>query len=1076
MSEEESDEHSLIAIIGAAGRFPGAPDVETFWANLAGGREGITAASDEELLAAGVSPAQLREPGYVRAKGVLADADLFDAGFFGYSPREAEMLDPQHRVFLECAWEALESAGCDPQQTSGRIGLFAGASLNSYLLFNIMASQRAVDSAGPYQTLIASDKDFLATRVSYKLGLRGPSITVQTACSTSLTAVHLACQSLLSGECDIALAGGVSVSVPLKGGYLYEPGGILSPDGHCRAFDADAAGTVAGNGTGIVVLRRLAEAREHGDAVAAVIRGTAVNNDGSLKAGYTAPSVDGQAEVIAEALAVADVDPATVGYVETHGTGTPLGDPIEIAALTRAFREHTDKTGFCAIGSVKSSVGHLDAAAGVTALIKATLALQHEAIPATLNYEKPNPDLALDTSPFFVNTELRPWPRQQAPRRAGVSSFGIGGTNVHVVLEEAPASVAARPGPGGTGTAGPPPRPPRPARLLPLSARTGPALAAWRWPADHLERHPGQDLGDVAWTLASRRRAFEHRASVVCRDRDQAIAALRRLQRAGAGRAARHLAPVAFLFPGQGAQYVGMARGLYRREPVFTAELDQCAGLFAGWLGTDLRTLLFPPPEQAEAAAQTLAETAITQPVIFMVEYALARLWCAWGVRPRAMAGHSIGEYTAACLAGVFTLPDAVRLVAARGRLVQDMPRGAMVAVGLPETETAGWLRGDADGGLCLAAVNSATSSVVSGPAGAVAGLHQRLTAAGVACRLLHTSHAFHSPSMAAAVGPFTEEARAVRLSAPQIPFCSNVTGTWITDEQATSPEYWGMHLRQPVRFAGCLDELLRDPDLVLLEVGPGQTLSTFARQHRAGTDGRTVLGSLRHPNEQREDSEYVLRSLGDLWNAGVPADWAAFYEGEDHRAVPLPGYAFQRQRYWVTPDPAGDARPRPAAAPAGAGFYAPGWKRLPARPAGPRSAPEAGDAAWAVLGAELALGRELASELAAAGAAVARVSAGDELISGPGAAWSLDVASREHYARLIKELDAGRPALIRVVHLWSLAAAPDGPLDSARLDSSWTVPGVSGWTACWPWPRASSTPGPRHRWRSTCCAGASTA
>ena len=463
MSAEESADQPLIAIIGAAGRFPGAPDVETFWANLADGREGITAASDDELLAAGVSPAQLREPSYVRAKGVLADADLFDAGFFGYSPREAELLDPQHRVFLECAWEALEAAGCDPQQTSGRIGLFAGASLNSYLLFNIMASQQAVDSAGPYQTLIASDKDFLATRVSYKLDLRGPSMTVQTACSTSLTAVHLACQSLLSGECDIALAGGVSVSVPLKGGYLYEPGGILSPDGHCRAFDADAAGTVAGNGAGIVVLRRLAEAREDGDTVAAVIRGTAVNNDGSLKAGYTAPSVDGQAEVIAEALAVADVDPATIGYVETHGTGTPLGDPIEIAALTRAFREHTDKTGFCAIGSVKSNVGHLDAAAGVTALIKATLALQHEAIPPTLNYEKPNPDLALDTSPFFVNTELRPWPREQAPRRAGVSSFGIGGTNVHVVLEEAPASVAARRGPGGTGAAGPPPRPPRPA-------------------------------------------------------------------------------------------------------------------------------------------------------------------------------------------------------------------------------------------------------------------------------------------------------------------------------------------------------------------------------------------------------------------------------------------------------------------------------------------------------------------------------------------------------------------------------------------------------------------------------------
>ena len=1025
---------SHIAIIGAAGRFPGAPDVESFWANLEQGRAGITVLSDDELRASGVGPAVLGQPNYVKAKGVLADGDLFDAGFFGYSPREAEIMDPQHRVFLECAWEALESAGCDPARFSGRIGLFAGASFNSYLLFNIMAS-RAVDSAGPYQTLIASDKDFLATRVSYKLGLTGPSITVQTACSTSLTAVHLACQSLLSGECDIALAGGVSVSVPLKSGYLYEPGGILSPDGHCRAFDADAAGTVAGNGAGIVVLRRLAEAREDGDAIAAVIRGTAVNNDGSLKAGYTAPSVGGQAGVIAEALAVAEVDAATVGYVETHGTGTALGDPIEIAALTRAFRGYTGKTGFCAIGSVKSSVGHLDAAAGVTALIKAALALQHEAIPATLDYQQPNPGLSLETSPFFVNTQLRPWPRQRLPRRAGVSSFGIGGTNVHVVLEEAPAAPAARPGAGPTGRdAGAP-------WLLPLSAKSGPALAANAGRlAGYLDRHPGADLGDVACTLASRRRPFEQRASVVCRDRDDAVAGLRQVERGAAGRRARHPAPVAFLFPGQGAQYAGMAGGLYQREPVFTAELDRCAELFAGWLGTDLRTVLFPAPAEADAAARALAETAVTQPVLFMVEYALARLWCSWGIRPAVMAGHSIGEVTAACLAGVFSLADAARLVAARGRLVQQMPRGAMLAVVLPEPELAGWLgEHDARGRLCLAAANSPASSVVSGPAEAVGDLHERLTAAGVACHLLHTSHAFHSPSMAAAVGPFIEEVRAATLSPPRIPFCSNVTGTWITDEQATSPAYWGAQLRQTVRFSGCLGELLRDPDLVLLEVGPGQTLGSFARQHPAWTGERTVTGSLRHPRERRDDREFVLRSLGDLWSAGAPADWAALYQAADHRPVRLPGYAFQRQRYWVAPgrdgaaqpDPAA-AQPDPAAAPAGDWFYAPGWRRLPPDLDGAGQPP---GAAWAVLGADLALGRALARDLAAGGAAVTPVSAGGELISEPGRSWSLEAASRAHYARLIKELDATGPSLIRIVHLWSLGGDAGGPLDGARLD-----------------------------------------
>ena len=1031
MSDRPEDLNQ-IAIVGAAGRFPGAADVGAFWTNLEQGREGIIVPSDDELLAAGVSPALLRQPGYVKAKGVLADGDLFDADFFGYSPREAEIMDPQHRVFLECAWEALESAGYDPHQFGGRIGLFAGSSLNSYLLFNIMTNQRVVDSAGPFQTLIASDKDFLATRVSYKLGLTGPSITVQTACSTSLTAVHLACQSLLSGECDIALAGGVSVSVPLKSGYLYEPGGILSPDGHCRAFDARAAGTVAGNGAGIVVLRRLAEARENGDGLMAVIRGTAVNNDGSLKAGYTAPSVDGQAEVIAEALAVADVDPGTVGYVETHGTGTALGDPIEIAALTRAFREHTDETGFCAIGSVKSSVGHLDAAAGVTALIKATLALQHEAIPATLNYERPNPDLNLETSPFFVNTELRPWPRQQTPRRAGVSAFGIGGTTVHVVLEEAPAATTARP---GTAAAG---RPAQIARLLPLSAKTAPALAANAGRlAGHLERHPAEDLGDTAYTLACRRQSLGQRASVVCHDREGAISALRQVERAGPGnlsQTARHPAPVAFLFPGQGAQYVSMARGLYQREPVFAGELDQCAELFASWLGTDLRTLLFAPPAQADAAARALAETAITQPAMFTVEYALARLWCSWGVRPRAMAGHSIGEYTAACLAGVFPLEDAARLVAARGRLVQEMPRGAMLAVVLPESEMAGWLSGDAGGDLCLAAVNSPASTVVSGPAEAVSDLHERLTAAGVACRLLHTSHAFHSASMAAAVEPFIEEVAKATLSAPQIPFCSNVTGTWITDEQATSPAYWGLHLRETVRFSGCLEELLRDPDLVLLEAGPGQTLGTFARQCQAWTDDRTAIGSLRHPKEQCDDHDYMLSSLGDLWSVGVPVDWAAFYQREDHRVVRLPGYAFQRQRYWVAPGPADGVQPRTAvaAAPADDWFYAAGWKRRPARLDGAGHAP---DAAWIVLGAELSLGRELAKDLTAGGAAVTRVRAGDDLITDPGGLWSLDVASRAHFARLIKEIDASGLPVIRVVHLWSLGGDPAGPLEESRLD-----------------------------------------
>jgi amino acid adenylation domain-containing protein len=1013
---EEVDDRTKVAIIGMAGRFPGAPDVEAFWENLRLGRESISAFSEEELLEAGVAPALLRQENYVKAKGVLPGADLFDADFFGYSPREVEIMDPQQRVFLECAWEALESAGCDPQTFEGRIGVFGGTGPNTYLLFNLMSSQRAARSAGLYQTLIANEKDFLATRVSYKLGLKGPSLTVQTACSTSLTAVHLARQSLLAGECDIALAGGVSVSVPLKNGYEHEHGGILSSDGHCRAFDARADGTVSGNGVGIVVLRRLAQARRSGDRVSAVISASAINNDGSLKAGFTAPSAEAQAAVITHALAAAGVDPAGIGYVETHGTGTHLGDAIEIAALTRVFREHTSNTGFCALGSVKTSVGHLDAAAGVTSLIKAALALQHEAIPATLNYTRPNPELALESSPFVVNAELRAWPRQNGPRRAAVSSFGIGGTNVHLLLEEAPVTE-----PGG---------PTRSVQLLPLSARTAPALqASAHRLADYLEGHPDVDLGDVAFTLARRRRPFECREAIVGRDRGHAVSALRGLGRAGTTMAAEHKAPIAFLFPGQGTQYVGMARDLYQHETAFAGEFDRCAELFAEHLDTDLRTLVFGPAGQLDDAAARLAQPAIAQAAVFAVEYALARLWRTWGVQPQVMVGHSIGEYVAATLAGVFSLEDAVRLVGARGRLVQGLPPGGMLAVFLPESQTMNWIGSD----LSLAAVNSTALCVVSGPVGAVDDLQLRLTVAGVANRRLHTSRAFHSASMDAAVGPFVDEVRRITLNPPQIPFCSNVSGTWITDQQATSPEYWGAHLRQTVRFGDAIELVLRDPTLVMLEVGPGQALSNFVRQHAAWPGGRQMLGSLRHPNEKCDDREYLLQSLGALWSAGVPVNWAGYYEGEDRRPLELPGYAFQRKRYWVDGGSAvDDEAPNGTEATVEDWFYTPGWTRLP--PQGQQNQAVA-EAVWVVLGAELALGRRLADRLEADGRTVIRVSAGDRLRQDGDRSWLLDRARREHYAVLVEFLNALGSKAIRVLHLWSLGCEPAAQLDEVQLD-----------------------------------------
>ncbi|MER7024007.1 MULTISPECIES: SDR family NAD(P)-dependent oxidoreductase [Streptomyces] len=1015
------DETNQVAIIGMAGRFPGAPDVDAFWQHLAAGRETVSALTDEELLASGVTPEELDGDHYVKAKGVLEDGDRFDAAFFGYSPREAELMDPQHRVFLECAWQALESAGIDPATAGGRIGVFGGASLNSYLLFNILQNRRYFEATGIYRTLLASDKDFLATRVAYKFDLTGPAVTVQTACSTSLTAVHLACQSLLNGECDIALAGGVSVSAPLKSGHVHEPGGILSADGHCRPFDAAAGGTVPGNGAGLVVLRRLADAQGAGDRIDAVIRGTAVNNDGALKAGYTAPSVEGQAEVIAEALAVADVDPATVGYVETHGTGTALGDPIEIAALTRAYREHTDATGYCTLGAVKSNVGHLDAAAGITALIKATLALRHEAIPATAHFSAPNPELDLDKSPFRVSGDLTPWPRGDEPRRAGVSAFGIGGTNVHVVLEEAPPAPAA-----------PPAAPAGAPRLLPLSAASPQALAdnAARL-ADHLEAHPDTGLDALAHTLTHRRRAFGHRAAVVGATAAEAAAALRALTPADAVAAPERPAPVAFLFPGQGSQYVAMARGLHDSEPAFAAELDRCAELFTPHLGTDLRTVLFAPDAEAADAAARLERTALTQPVLFSVEYALARLWNAWGVTPKAMVGHSIGEFAAACLAGVLSLEDAVRLVAARGALVEAMEPGAMLSVFLSEEQTLARIAGD--DALCLAAANSSELSVVSGPEDAIERLRTALTADGVACRRLHTSHAFHSPSMDGAIDPFVDEVRKVALHPPRIPYLSNVTGTWITDAEATDPAYWGAHLRRPVRFADALDVLLADPDLVLLEVGPGQTLGNFVRQHRAFREGRTVRGSLRHPNEPADDRAHLLAGLGALWSAGVPAARPSATAPGDRPPLPLPPYAFARDRYWVEPDQAPAPADRPGAtAPTSLDdwFHTPGWTRLAPDAARP---PQDSDAVWAVLGTDLPLGRDLARRLGDDGARVIGVAAGRGLHH-DGDSWALDPADRDHFAELLTALDATGAARLRLVHVWSTGCGPDGPLDEARL------------------------------------------
>lgn len=891
MSKELPAERELdIAVIGLACRLPKSPDPQAFWRNLRDGVECISFFDADDLRASGVSPELLRDPSYVPAGGALDRVEDFDAEFFGYLPREAALLDPQQRLFLECSWQALESAGYRPGRP--RAGVFAGATMNTYLTHLVLRDPGIIEKFGEQGLMLGNDKDFLPMRVSFKLGLTGPSVNVQAACATSLVAIHYACRSLQSGECDLALAGGASVRVPHRAGYWYREGGTASPDGHCRAFDAHANGSVPGSGAGVVVLKRYADALRDGDRIRAVVKGSGISNDGSEKTSFTAPSAEGQTRAILDAFLSAGLEADTLSYVECHGTATRLGDPIEVDGIRRAFREMTSRKQFCSLGSVKPNIGHLDAGAGVAGLIKTVLALEHELIPPTVHFQEPNPELHLEDSPFTIAGRAREWKRGPEPRRAGINSIGMGGVNAHVLLEEGP-------DPQRTTSH-------RSWFVLPVSARSP---AAMERASERLTQHVSENasepaLADIGFTLQTGRVEFPHRRAVVVSRDGWREALVRRAAPAAVG---VERPAVVYLMPGQGTHYPGMGSALYRTEPTFRAELRRCVEIVSRAGGIDLQRLLIH--EASDGAA--LGDTVVDQPAIFAVEWALARTLVEWGIAPDRLIGHSVGELVAAALADVMSLEDALTLVSERARLMQAAPQGAMAAVALGEAE----LRAELDDGICIAGVNAPGSCVVSGATQVIEAFVRRMSARDVTCKRMRVARAFHSPMMESAALDFERRVAQVALRPPQLPIYSTVTGKRLTPEQATDPAYWGSQIRQPVRFLAAVQAALEAGPVLAVECGPGQVLSTWVRQ---ASPGVAVLSAMpRGGDEAGAEEQCLYQTVASAWERGIAVDWTAFQKHETRRRVPLPTYPFDGKRAWIEPAPIATPPVAAATAPA---------------------------------------------------------------------------------------------------------------------------------------------------------------
>ncbi len=1035
------DNNFDIAIIGMACRFPGANDIYTFWNNIANGVESISSFTDDELRESGVPDSLINNPHYVKASPVISDPDMFDAGFFGYTPLEAMMMDPQHRILLECSYEALENSGYDSEKFNGRIGVFTGSAMNTYFMNKILRS-KFVDEYIP--TLIGNDKDFLSTRISYKLNLKGPSINVQTACSTSLVAVHLACQSLISEESDMVLAGAVSVKAPHKAGYICDGGGIVSADAHVRAFDAKANGTVFGSGCGVVILKRLSDAIRDNDTIHAVIKGSAVNNDGSEKAGYTAPSVNSQADAVIEALSLADIDAESITYIEAHGSGTPIGDPIELAALTKAFRNFTNNTQFCAVGSVKTNVGHLDAAAGMAGLIKTVLAMKSRMIPPSINFSEPNLMIDFDNSPFYVNTKLNRW-ESNGLRRAGVISTGMGGTNAYLILEEAPEtkeSVQAN----------------MPALLL-LSAKNEEALdQSTKKLAEFLNENDQIEMSNVAYTLQSGRRSFNYyRRFLVSRDRNEAIGLLNQEQSKRIFSSKLQSAskrPVIFLFPGIGDHYVGMGYELYQSVKVFKEEVDKCAVILNDYLDIDIRDVLYPKdyiknkPEtgggidlkkmlasrvnkSADPYTQKLNQTIYAQPALFTIEYALAKLWMYLGITPDAIVGHSMGEYVAACLSGVFSLEDALKLIAKRAKLVNNLPQGGMLAVTLPENE----LRPLLGNGISISLINSPNLCVVAGAEDDITSFEKVLNDKKILFRQVQNAHAFHSRMLDPIQDKFAEEVGQIKLNPPKIPYTSNLTGKWISEKEATSPVYWARHANNTARFSDALEKAWQVNSCILLEAGPGNTLSVLAMQHPESrrNDNPAAIASLRPQYDNQSDLNYLLTNIGKLWLSGLEISWEKLYENEKPRRIPLPTYPFHKEKYWIetvseTESPKSSEVVIHKNSNISEWYYVPSWKRMMPRYIKPGVLlNEIGQKhVWLVFVDNSGIALKIIERLREEEQEVITISAGNKYQVVSDDSYHIVPGELESYELLIKSLQASNRIPENIVHAWNISDDSD--------------------------------------------------